>query len=76
MLSWAACVGTRAQPLVAGVIQDHGEGSLRRQRREFVEQRAHAAGIDGGSVDDRDDLLGHGLERPQHVEALPPSKGL
>ena len=40
----------------------------------FIQKLAHAAGIDVGGVDDRDDLLGYGIERLQHVETLPAAR--
>ena len=62
--------------LVARVVQHDGDGIVRVQGPQFVEQVADGLGGDVSLVDDVNQLTSDGIERSQHVEALTAGGGL
>ena len=58
--------------LVAGVIQDQGNGHPQVQRGELTESLTHRARSNVGVVRHRHQLVGNGVQRSQDIEALAP----
>lgn len=62
--------------LVARVVQHQSNGHTQVQRRQLIQERAEALGVDVGVIGNRDEFMGDGVQGPQDVEALPPRWGL
>lgn len=60
--------------LVARIVEDECDRDIQAQRRNPAQQFANAVGIDVGVVGDHDQLMGDGVQGPQHIEALPPCR--
>jgi hypothetical protein len=61
--------------LVAGIVQDEGNGDLQPQFNQLTQQLANTLGVDVGQIRDGDDLMRDRIQGPQDIEALPPARG-
>ncbi len=66
----AACAERERASLVAGVIQHHRHRAVARLLSQARQQQTDLNRRDIGGVGHGDDLLRHGIERAQDIEAL------
>ena len=56
--------------LIAGLVEHNGYGDFRMQFPQFVEPVTDALGLDIRMIDDTDQLVADGVDRPQDIEPL------
>ena len=56
--------------LIAGIIHHHGNRGLQTEGGDLLEQFAYADGIDVAVIGHGNELIGDGMQCPQHIEAL------
>lgn len=61
--------------LIAGIVQDDGEGEVQTEGGQLREEFTDLRGSDIGVVGHRDPLVGDGVERAQHIESLATTGG-
>ena len=61
--------------LVAGIVQDHGQGNAEVERGELPQEGTDFRGGNVGVVGDGHEFMSDRIERAQHVEALTPGGG-
>ena len=57
--------------LIASIIHHHGNRGGEAKESDLLEQFAHAGRVDVAVIGHGNELVGDGMQRPQHIEALP-----
>jgi len=57
--------------LIARIIHHHGNRGGEAKQSDLLEQFAHAGRVDVAVIGHGNELVGDGMQRPQHIEALP-----